>query len=811
MTNDLRFAFRSLWRSPGFGAAAIVTLALGIGANTAIYSLADATLLRPLKGIRAPDELVTFGWTTSYPDYLEYAKRSDLFDGVIATTGGQRVSLSVDGSADLARTAFISGNGFAVLGVRAAVGRLLLPSDDVRNGPILAVLAHHYWRTRFGANPHVVGKAIQINGRPATIVGVASAEFGGTSLASRPAVFLPVTAEPQIRTGTGFFSRVDSLGQRGYVWLTVVGRLKPGVRAEHAASVIDAIYTQFHPPEGGERAERMQLTPLATTALGGATAPSVQRFVSLLVGVVGLTLLIGCANLANLLLARSARRRRDIGVRLALGARRGHIVRHVLLESVILSILGGAAGLIVASVGLDLLGAFQLPGDVGIETLGLGINRSTLVATATLSLVTGLLFGALPAWRASAGDVLSALSDDARAGSTRSGLRSSLVAAQVALSLVLLAGSGLFLRSLMKALDVPLGFDTSNVATASVNLGLARYDDPRAEAFYRHALERVRQLPGISAASWSWSIPTNGVATGEVEIDGFKPTASETPRVHWSYAGPDYFRAAGTRILSGRTFSEADLPAALPVAIISEALATKYFAGREAIGGRVRFFDRWITVVGIAENTIVQRIGEQPVPYLYLAFDQWLSGKEAIATDPAHLFVRTDGNLSPLLPLIRDQIRALDLAVPVYSVQPLADHVRELAMPQRMGATLLGLCSLLAVSLAVIGIYGVASYIAALRTREIGIRMALGARGADIGRLILRQSALPVAGGFVAGLLLAVWGSRLARTFLYQVEPSDPVTFTVCGVLLGAVALLAVYVPARRAARLDPVSALRHD
>jgi predicted permease len=811
MANDLRFVLRSLAKSPGFSAAAMLTLALGIGANTAIYSLADATLLRPLKGIEAPEELVTFGWTSSYPDYLEYAKRSDLFRGVIATTGGQRVSLSIDGSADLAQAVFISGNGFDVLGVRPAAGRLLLPSDDLRNGPIAGVLDHEYWRTRFGSNPDIIGKVALVNGRPATVVGVAAAAFRGISLASRPALYLTISAEPQIRTGTGFFSRVDSLGQRGYIWLTVIGRLAPAVAAERAAGVIDTIYTQFHPPEGGDRTERMQLTPSATTALGRTDAASVQRFVVLLVGVVGLTLLIGCANLANLLLARSARRSRDIGVRLALGAGRGRIVRQVLFESVMLALLGGTAGLLVASVGLDLLGAFQLPGAVDIETLDLEVNRSALAAAAALSLFTGLLVGAVPAWRASAADVLIALGDDARIGTTRSGLRSGLVAAQVALSLVLLTGSGLFLRSLVRALEAPLGFDVSNVATVSINLGLARYDDPRAQVFYDLALERVRQVPGVTAASWSWSIPTNGVAIGEVEVEGYQARGTDSSRVHWSYAGPDYFRAAGTRILAGRSFSNADTPAAVPVAIVSEALAGKYFAGREAIGGRIRLFDQWVTVVGVAENTIVERLGERPVPYLYLAFNQWLSGKYSIATDPANLFIRVSGNQTTILPIVRDRIRSIDPAVALYNVRQLAFHVRELAMPQRMGVTLLGFCSLLAVSLALVGIYGVASYMAAMRSREIGVRMALGAQAADIGGLILRRGVTPVASGVIVGLLLAFWASRLAETFLYQVEPFDPLTFGLCGALLGAVSLFAAYLPARRAARLDPVTALRHD
>lgn len=811
MIKDARYAARLLFSNPGFTLAATLTLALGIGANTAVFTLADATLLRPLKGIVHPEQLVTFAWSTSYPDYVEYAGRTDLFAGVLATTGAQRVTLTADRAAELASATFVSGNAFGLLGVSALRGRTLLPSDDVRNGPIAVVLANDFWGTRFGSREDVIGHAVRINGRSATVVGVAPPDFRGTSLASRPSLYLPITAAPQIRTGTGFFSRVDMLGERGFVWLTTIGRLRPGVSSQQAASAIDALYTQLHPPRAGARTERMELTPLATRALGGTNAVSVRQFVWLLVGAVALTLLIGCANLANLLLAKAVARRREVGVRLALGASRARVTRQMLLESLMLSALGGAAGLAVAYFGLRVLGRFQLPGGMDIETLGLEMNQTTFGATAVVSIISGCLFGVVPAWRAAGGDVLGALRNDPRTAGARNALRSALIGAQVALSLVLLAGTGLFLRSLTHALDVPLGFDARGVATASVNLGLARFDEVRAKTFYDAALERVKQLPDVSAAAWSWLIPTNGLAMGEIEIEGYQKRPGEEVNVSWSYAGPDYFNAAGTRILNGRDFAELDRPGTPRVAIVNQTLVDGYFTGGDPLGRRLKIFDEWITIVGVVETTTVRQLRERPLPYVYLAFNQWLTGKNAISTDAAHLFVRTTGDATTLLPVIRDQLRSIDPEVAVYDVQPFAYHVRELLMPQRMGVILFMVCSLLAVSLAAIGIYGVASYVTTSRTREIGIRIALGARRSDIGRLILRQGLGPIVAGIAAGVLLALWGGRLARSFLYDISPSDPLTFASAGALLISVAILAIYLPARRASRVAPVDALRHD
>jgi predicted permease len=424
--------------------------------------------------------------------------------------------------------------------------------------------------------------------------------------------------------------------------------------------------------------------------------------------------------------------------------------------------------------------------------------------------ITGLLFGLAPAWRASRIDVLQSLRDDSRATSARSTLRSTLVAAQVALSLVLLAGTGLFLRSLLESLRVPLGFRVEGVATASVNLGAARYDQARAQAFYEDALARVRSVPGVAAAAWSNLVPILGARVFTTTVDGYRPQPDEEVRLYNAAVGPEYFQAAGTRLLRGRAFTAADSATAPRVGIINEAAAKKYWAGRDPIGGRIGEDTQWIQIVGIVETAKVEELDEEPVPYIYRPFAQEETPPGGFV-NAAHLFVRTDGDPEAMLGRLAEQLRAIDPQAPVYDVSTFAWRVRQLVMPQRMGVTLFAVFSALALTLAAIGIYGVASYVAALRTRELGIRIALGADRARIRALVLRQGAIPIAAGVGAGLLIAAVGSRFAAAFLRGVPPRDPLTFAAVAALLAAIALIATWIPARRAATLDPIKALRQD
>ena len=806
---DVRFALRLLIQAPTFSVVAVMTLALGIGANTAFFSLADATLLRPLK-IAEPERLAVITSSSSFLDYQSYAQRGDLFTAAFATGGGRdRVNLRVDNTSDLATATFVSGNTFGVLGVPAEIGRVLLPSDDTGpGGPISGVLSYDFWSSRFGRDPAIAGRAVTINGAPITIVGVARRGFRGTTLTSRSQIYLPITSVRQVLR-TGFFASENPLANRGFAWLSVVGRLRDDVTRDQAAHALNILYTELHPPSRSRSRAPLRLEPLATRVFDRDNTLAIRRFVMLLVGVVALTLLIGCANLANLLLARAAARQREIGVRRALGASRGRLVRQLLIESLVLAALGGAAGLLVAHLTLRLLSSYQLPGGIDIANLGLSLDGTAVIATAALASLTGVLFGLAPAWSASGGDLLHSLRGEGR-GSSRSRLRGSLVAAQIALSLVLLAGSGLFLRSLVQALNVPLGFVPDRVATASVNLGLARYTDARASEFFAAALESVKKIPGVSSAAWGTLIPTNGSMMATVQIEGYATAPDEEPRVLLSQAGPGYFETLGTRILNGRAFESADGAAAPRVALVNDAAARKYWPGRSPLGGRLKMDDgQWITVVGVAENSTISALGEEPFPYVFFPFDQDIGFGSLLA--PAHVFLRTTGDPSEVLAAVRDRLRALDPQVPVFDLQPLTFHVRELVLPQRMGSVLLGFFSLLALSLATIGIYGVASYVVGLRMREIGIRIALGADRRTIGRLVLLQGSLPVAAGIVIGIGLALWASRFIAALVYDVSPWDPATFVAVTFVLASLALAATYVPARRAARVDPVTALRYE
>jgi predicted permease len=801
---DLTYAIRLLWRSPGFSTVAILTLALGIGANAAIFSLADATLLRPLR-VADPGTLHVIKFSSAYPDYQAYTGLVDLFDGVVATSGA-RVNAVADGRADLVDARFVSGNYFGVLGVPPAVGRVLVQGDDERNGPMVAVLGHAWWQSRFGGDPGVVGKTIRVNNAPVTIIGVAPQDFYGTSLHESTKLFIPVSQAPRVQTG--FFAGPTMLTTRDMVWLNVIVRLKPGITPQTAAAGIESVYRHFHPLSPGAKAAPFELTPLRVRALGDTNAGSLFNFVALLGAVVVLTLLIGCANLANLLLSRAASRRREIGVRMAIGAGRTRIARQLLVESLVLSSIGAAAGLYVASVALQLLERFQLPGGIEIADLGLRLSGPAIAFTAVVAGATTVLFGLAPAWRAARTDVLGTLRDDSRATSARSGLRSTLVAAQVALSLVLLTGTGLFLRSLLGSLRVPLGFRVEGVATASVNLGAARYDRSGAKAFYDEALVRARVLPGVKAAAWTNLVPITGSRVWSTGVEGYRPQPGEEVPFYYASVGPEYFQAAGTRILRGRPFTDADGAAAPRVGIINEAAARKYWAGRDPLHGRIGDGKEWIQVVGVAETAKVEELDEDPVPYVYLPFTQDAGGASVSA---AHLFVRTDGDADALLGPLREQLRGIDRNAPVYDVVTFAWRVRQLVMPQRMGATLFAVFSALALTLAAVGIYGVASYVAALRTRELGIRIALGADRARIRALVLRQGSIPVATGLAAGIVIAAIASRAAAAFLRDVPPRDPLTYVVVATLLAAIALLATWIPARRAAALDPIKALRQD
>ncbi|HEY2434233.1 MAG TPA: ABC transporter permease [Vicinamibacterales bacterium] len=798
LSRDVFYAFRTLRRSPGFTLAAVSTLALGIGANTAIFTLADATVLRPLR-VADPQRLVAFTWSASLPDYREWTTRTDVFTG-IAAAANVRVAVAIDGVAEPIDSALVSPNYFTVLGVGASAGRLLGPGDAT-SGDLAVVIDRDWWQTRLNADTAAVGSTIHVSGAPATIVGIVEDGFRGTSLARPPKIYLPVSSAARLLASP--FSAPRALENRGFVWLTTIGRLRPGVSAAAAAAAMDAMYAHQHPDDKSAE-PRVELMPLGARALGDANG--VSTFVGLLAAVVALTLLIGCANVANLQLARAAARRHEIGVRLAIGAGRARIFRQLLAESLVLAGFGGAIGLEVASLCLRLISRFQLPGGLDIGVLPLGVNRTALTFAVLVSGTTVVLSGLLPAWQAARDTAPVPLRIYGRV-TTRSRLRSGLVAAQLALSLVLLAGTALFIQSLTAAVQVPLGFVPAGAATTTLTPSVSGFDRARAARFFDETLVRVHRLPGVTAVAWTNVLPVNGSMSMSATIAGYQKRPGDDTHVYVANVGPEYFAAAGTRLLRGRAFGPADTAGAPLVGIVNETAVKQFWRDRDPLMGRIMVDDtHFIQIVGVVEDTKIRSLDERPSPYLYAPFAQ-PSGP--FAMDRGTLIVRTSGDVRALVPALGDELRAVDPRAPLTPVRPFEWQVRQLVMPQRMGAAFFSAFALLALTLASIGIYGVASYVTALRTREIGIRIALGADRNRIRALVLREGAIPIAAGLAAGLAIALPASRFAAAFLRGVAPHDPATYAAVTCLLACVALGATWLPARRAADTDPVTALR--
>jgi predicted permease len=799
---DVAYAVRLLWRSPGFTVAAILTLALGIGASTAIFTLADATIIRPLR-VEGLDRLVAFKWSASLPDYREWTTRTDLFTGVAANAVMQ-VTVAVDSDAEPVDAGMVSPNYFSVLGVAASAGRLLGTADNDGGAELAVVVTRDWWDTNLHGDPAAIGRTIHINGAAATIVGIAADGFRGTSLTRPAKLYLPISATPRLIAGP--WSAPGALENRDFSWLNAIGRLREGVTMAAAADAMDAMYARQHPQAGGGRGQ-LELQSMRSRVIGAPGKGSVYTFVGLLAGVVLVTLLIGCANVANLQLARAATRQREIGVRLAIGAGRARIFRQVLTENVVLALLGGAYGLIVASVALRLMARFQLPGGINIEGLPLTVNRGALGVALLLSGATVVLSGLLPAFQAARVSSLATLRGTTRV-SARSGLRSVLVAVQVALSLVLLTGTALFLQSFAAALQVPLGFNPAGVVTTTLTPAVQGFDKARARGFFDAALAKIDAIPGVTAAAWTNILPINGSMSMSATIDGYPSKPGQDPQLYIANVGPEYFAAAGIRLLRGRVFTPNDKTGSPLVGIINDSAARRFWNGRDPLGGRLTNGTDTLAVVGVVEDTKIRSLDEKPEPFLYMPFAQPTG---PFAMDHGTLLVRTSGDVRALVPAVRDQLRATDAAAPLSPVTTFEWQVRKLVMPQRMGASFFGAFALLALTLASIGIYGVASYVAALRTREIGIRIALGADAGQIRWLVLRQGSMPIAAGIASGVAIAALASRSAAAFLRGVTPRDPLTYAAVAALLGSTALVATWIPARRAARLNPVAALRRD
>jgi predicted permease len=812
---DVRFAFRQLRKNPGFTAVAVLTLALGIGANTAIFSVVDKLLVRPLP-VMKPERLALVGqarrdgaadFDFNYPLFLDYQRENTVFSQ-LAATYEMDVGLGTGGATERQRAMVVSGNYFSVLGVSAAIGRAFAGKEgiEIDDAPVL-VLSHGLWWRRFGADPQVIGRNVTVNGHPFTIIGVAPREFTGTSRATRPDLYLPITMYGQLTPPLP--GGEHPLRTRFFTWHYVLGRLKDGVTHEQAQAAMQVVTDQFNQSRPPNTPEQIAILPGAqgfSHDLRDARLP-----LKLLLGTAGLVLLIACANLANLQLARATSRARDFAVRLALGAGRGRVVRELLTESVLLALGGGVVGLAVALWLVDVLHQFRPP-NASIE-IGSGVDARVLLFAFGASVFTGILFGLAPALRASRPQLVPELkggggTTEGRAG--RWNLRGTLVALQIALSLVVLASAGLCVRSLKNLQHLNPGFEPSKVVLMSFDLGLNNYSEPRAKEFYDRLLERVRALPGIEAASLGLTTPLSGSAPGmSVErVEDYQRAPQEHPHGDFNIVANDYFRALGVPLARGRDFNATDTANAPAVVIVNEAFARRYWPGQEAVGKRI--FQHGpdggtaTEVIGVVGTTHNRRLMDSPRPAFYFPLTQ--------KADPVMtLAVRTGLEPGGTIGLLRELVKSLDANIPLFGVRTLKQQKDGSLALQRMAATLLSGFGVLALLLAALGIYGVLAYAVSRRTREIGVRMALGAQVADVLRLVLRQGVGLTMAGLALGLVGAFCATRLLRGFLYEVKPLDPMTFVVVVVILALVAVAACWLPARRAARVNPMVALRHE
>ena len=803
---DLRFGARQLFRSPGFAFVALISLALGIGANAVIFSLVSTCLLRPLP-ISHPQQVIeisqgkrndpSYSQSMSYPDYKDLRDRNQVLSA-LAVFRFAPMSLSHNGANERVWGYLVSENYFDLLGVRPFLGRTFLPEEgSAPNAHPVAVLSYGCWQRRFGSDPAIVGNPVMINGHSFTAVGVAPANFTGTESVFTPEFWIPSMMQEWIESSNGMASRGN--GQ----WLAI-GRLKPGIAAAQAQAQLNTVAQQLEKEyPGNDQGMALHLTPpgLVLPRLRSA----VMAFTGALMLTVVLVLAIACSNLASLLLARSAQRRKEIAVRMAIGATRFRLTRQLLTESLMLSVIGAAFGLLLGSVLMRLAQA-SLPSTDFALTLDLRMDWRVVLFVTSLALLTGIGFGLVPAIYASRPDVVSTLKEDALGGGRKARLRSVLVVLQIALSFVLLITAGLTVRSLKHTEGLGPGFDLNHAVTLSVDLGLQGYNEERGQIYYQQLSQHLRALPGVQAAGLIRSLPLGlEASTTGVYPDGRpEPQAQDLPSAFYENISPGYFAAMGIPLLAGRDFADSDTKKSPGVAIVNETLAQQFWPGENPIGKRLHSGNTSVLeVVGLAKNGKYQSLGEIPSLIIYYPIQQ-------VYASNAALVVRTDVDANAAIASVRGEVRNLDPTLPVYEAKTLREHMRLALFPLHAGAVAVGSFAFLAMILAAIGIYGVMAYSVAQRKQEIGIRMALGARAVDVWKMVLRQGIILTAVGMFCGLLFALGLSKIIASLLYGVSATDPLAFLLISVLLAAVALLASFLPARRATKVDPVMAIRN-
>ena len=811
LLHDVRYGLRVLLKTPAFSLVAVISLALGIGLNTAIFSIVNTLLIRSVPVVSQQNRLVWLRAPISYPDYQDYRNQANSFDGMAAISGTQDFSIAAGSEPELVKGEYVTANYFDVLGVGASLGRVFVEEDTRTQTPVV-ILSEHLWRTRFASDANIVGRQISLNGFGFTVVGVMPPNFIGTEVGLNRELWLPFSEYALLNPpGVTADTRSNPLDIRNAHWLAVFARLKPDVSRESAETELTEIARRVAENYRGH-VDAETLRSVRLLRMSGGMDPRDQEEVfpiaGIALGVVALVLLIACANIASLLLARAAIRRRETAIRQALGATRPRLVRQWLTESVLLGIAGGAIGLILAVWAIQVLVSYLQ--STPLAALEFGLDYRVLAFTLVVSVVTGIIFGLAPALQASRLNLVLALkSDDGfkLSGGHRSYLRNAFVTIQLILSVVLLVGSGLFIRALQRASSIDPGFTVERGLQAPINLGLLRYDKTEGQAFYRELLARIQTQPGIEHATLV-RFPQMGSAFAQFQI--FKEgseRASEGMSAGFNVVGPNFFTTMGTPLLRGREFTEADREGAPGTVVVNATLAARLWPNEDALGKRVSVNGPdgpFLEVVGVARDSKYRTLGETPRPNVYLPLQQSYDPKMT-------LVIRTAGEPQAVTPVVREQIRALNANLPIADVQTMRQQIELTLLPSRIAAWTLGGFGLLALLLAGIGIYGVVSYGAAQRTREIGVRMALGASEKDVLGLVLWDGLIVIGAGLAIGLLLAAAATRVIGAFLYGVGATDPLTFVAVPLLLGAVAVVASYIPARRAVKVDPLVALRYE
>jgi predicted permease len=806
---DLRHNVRMLLKRPSFTLTVVMTLALGIGANATIFTWIKVILLDSLPGIERPDELVEI-WgatrhnaalSTSYLDYVDFRDRNDTLSGLFAHQI-LPMNLGRGEQPERVRGSVVSGNYFDVLGVKALIGRTFATDEDrTPNSHPVAVIGYGLWQRRFGSDTQVIGQKITLNEHDFTIIGVTPADFASPFAGDAIDVWTPVMMKDYV--ARPHFSLTD----RSSRWLMVMGRLKPGATVQQARASIAGIARQLEEsfPQTNEQ--------LGVEVYSVAQSPyslkrSLQSSLAILMAAVAVVLLIACANVANLLLARAASRRKEIAVRVALGGSRFRLMQQMLTESLVLASIGAAIGLALAFWSARFLPAFLPPYASG-QNFGATPDATVFAFTIALTVITTLLFGLAPTLQASRPDLVSGLKEGTAPigrGQHRISLRHGLVVTQIALSMIALISAGLFARSLQEAYKANPGFDPDHVLLAAFDPFLSGYDETRGREFYRQLVERVRALPGVQSATLARRLPLtlSNVGFTNVTIDGYAPGQNEDMRLNYETVGPQYFQTMRIPLVRGRDFDERDRENSHAVAIINETMSRRYWPKGGAVGQRLKLTGDWLEIVGVAKDVKNRSLSESPRPLLYLPLLQSYRSDMILVT---RTFVIPEQAFRGL----QTVVSSLDASMPMFDVKTFEQHIGVSLFLQRMAATLLSIFGLLALSLAALGLYGVMAYSVSQRTRELGIRISIGAKQRDVLKLVLGQTLVLAAIGIAGGLVTAIAVTRFAANLLYGISPADPATFALIAVLLLAVSLVAGYFPARRATRIDPMIALRSE